>query len=174
MHELENRKKATLFSLASLIVILLTFLAMRVSAKGQKLDKNSIAATATNADILFPPTSSDTESVCVEIWKGVDGNIKHGEHLRVHSLQDTFFVGPDDVKLWADVCLDSSPKAWGRFQPSVQVWKKGQKEKFLNDSGNRYVINFSDVTKSQRDKLKDTNSKIVSLGNYRLVKEAKK
>ena len=136
-----------------------------------KFGKSEALGAATNAETFFPPTSSDTESVCIEIWKGEDGAIKRGEHLRVHKLTDTLFVGPDGVKTWGDVCLDDQPKAWEKFQPSVQIWKKGQKEKFEKDTTNKYVIELADLSKKQKDDLADKKVKKLALGNYRLKQE---
>jgi len=164
--------------LAAMIAVAVTMFVCIANAKGQavKINKEKprdLIATTTNLDAIIPGAGSP-DTVCVLVWKGKN-ELEHqlNEFRDVHLFTQEVARNKNVTLYWRDVCLDTSYGEHQLYNVSVQVWPKDKVKNFKEDKTNRYIIEEVDLTKAQKDKIKQDKKNVQSLGNFRIKKEEK-
>lgn len=170
-------RKLVFIAMASVaIVMLLSF----SNSHGAKEKTSDLLGVITNLDAMIAGAGTP-DTVCVLFWKGrfKDGTLHTGTEHKTHQIRSVYSFSDEVYKkgatvlYWRDVCLDTAYGEWSLYQTSVQVWNKQKVATFNADVVNRYLIDTTDLTIAQINKIKQAGKGVQSLGNFRIKKEAK-
>lgn len=173
-------RKIWLLAMITLAITMLICIAKAGAQKAISTKESDLIGTVTNLDAVIAGAGVP-ETVCVKVWKGrfSDGTKHTGtEHKTsqirdVHMFKDTVAISGGVVKTWKDLCLDEKAGEWKLYQQSVEIWNAEKVKNFKADNTNRYLIDTTDLSKSQIDNIKAAGEKVQTLGNFRIKKEAK-
>lgn len=178
-------KQKIRFVFLSVATFIAIYLFVAMSAHGQKalsVDPTKITSTITNLDAVIQGSNGDDTTICVKIWRGrnlkgdiiPDGEHKYGELRSIHLFDDTNYVSLDGKRIqkWEDICVDESVHE-NLYQYQAQKWPMEKVKAFQTDKINRYIIEESDLTVLQRNRLKAAIKTTQALGNFRIKKELK-